>query len=142
MRFVSTALVALDFEIDGDRYQVPIGGSCEIPDHLAYVPAAHRLPLVPCSRTSTAEPAAAAPTPPAADPLLAAYTVEQLRELDDAKFRVPKNASRKTLHELCDLFGLKRPPADIPNKEVAARLAERLEAIRLELKETHAAPEG
>ena len=121
MRFRNTAHVALEFELGGVRHQVPVGGSCEVEDRVAYAVPLYGLPLV--------EEAETAPEP-AAEPAAEPYTHEQLRQLEDARFQVPKNATRKTLHELCDRFDLGRPPGEMSNKELARRLAVKLEEIR------------
>ena len=128
MRFVNTADVALDFVIDGERYQVPVAGTCEIPDPVSYVPAAHRLPLRQVAAVQAA--ATMPPASPESDPISPAYTAEELRSLDDSRFQVPRNASRKTLHELCDRFSLQRPPAEMPVKELARSLALKLDEVR------------
>jgi len=46
MRFINKAKRLLDFDLDGNRYKVEPGGSCDIPDHVAYAVKLHRLPLV------------------------------------------------------------------------------------------------
>lgn len=55
MKFVSTAKVALVFAIDGTTYGVPVGGSCEIPDRIAYVVKSRGLPMVPASEVKPAK---------------------------------------------------------------------------------------
>lgn len=60
MRFRSThATLPLSFECGGTQYDVPVGGSCEIPDRFAYAVKAMGLALAP-------DPEPAAPTEPAA----------------------------------------------------------------------------
>ena len=126
MKFRSSASVALSFDLGGAHYDVPISGECTIPDSVAYAVAAYGLPLVPDGPM----PSALAVAEPELVPIVKPFSAEQLQQLDASRFQVPKNASRKTLLELCDRFDLGRPPSDIPNKEVARSLALRLEELR------------
>lgn len=59
MKFVSVAKQDLHFEIDGKVFDVPVGGSCEIPDRIAYVIAGRGLPMKPAGEVKAAEPAPA-----------------------------------------------------------------------------------
>ena len=45
MKFQNTAPHDLKFKIDGVTYEVSVGGSCEIPDRIAYVVTGRGLPL-------------------------------------------------------------------------------------------------
>ena len=47
MRFQNTAGTALDFQFHGKRVKVPLGGSVEIPDQMAFAIAMMGLPLAP-----------------------------------------------------------------------------------------------
>lgn len=123
--FKNTAPVELSFELDGVPHQVPVGGTCEIEDRVAYAVGLLRLPLVP-----TALVAAPALATPEQDPVAKPYTDQEIESLEDAAFLVPKNASRKTLHEMADRFGLGRPPGSLPNKDFSRALALKLDELR------------
>lgn len=45
MKFRNRLDVPLDFQLDGIRYQVEVGGTCDIPDRVAYAVAHSGLPL-------------------------------------------------------------------------------------------------
>lgn len=126
MKFRSRASVALSFDLGGVHYDVPISGECTIPDSVAYAVEAYGLPLVPDGPM----PAVLNAAEPELVPVVRPYSAEQLQQLDASRFQVPKNASRKTLLELCDRFDLGRPPSDIPNKDVAKSIALRLDELR------------
>lgn len=144
MRFRNTKEVALDFTLGGDRYQVPVGGTCEIPDRIAYAVVKHGLPLLPDPESATADERVGVGLTRVVpltrhEPEIKPYTEQELRALEDAAFSVPKNASRKALLDLCDRFRLPHPPDDLPNKQVSMSLAVKLDEIRRSLQE---APES
>ncbi len=132
MDFKNTAQNDLDFSIEGVRYQVPAGGRCELPDRLAFYPAAVGIPLKRTGAVPVAKAVEIVPLPaaPADDAPAVPYTPEELAGLNDDQFQVPKNASRKVLHETCDRFALPRPPADLSNKDLAKALALKLDEIK------------
>ncbi len=62
MKFQNIAPHDLKFEIDGVTYVVPVGGSCEIPDRIAYTIKGRGLPMKP-AEDPKAEPKAAMAAP-------------------------------------------------------------------------------
>lgn len=77
MKFVNTKPHDLKFEIDGVVYEVPVGGSCEIPDRIAYVVAAHGLPMKPAAEVEEAPKAASRRGKPTKDDAAMAAEVEE-----------------------------------------------------------------
>lgn len=64
MKFVSVAKVDLKFKIDGVVYEVPVGGSCEVPDRIAYTVKGRGLPMKLADELATEQkPAEEAPKP-------------------------------------------------------------------------------
>lgn len=55
MNFRNQSGVDLDFEIGGVRYGVPVAGTVEIPDRVAYCVKLHGLPLAEVAQTEETE---------------------------------------------------------------------------------------